>query len=67
MKFNSVFAILLACLLASSVFFETAEAGKKKKLLGALLLGAALGASKPKILPLPLPLPVRPSVGLTPT
>ena len=54
---NTTFCILFACLLASTLYFETVEAGKKKKMLAALLLGAAL-ASKPKIIPLPLPLPV---------
>ena len=56
MKFTSAFALVFACLVASSVFFGAAEA-KKKKIIGALLLGAAL-ASKPKLLPLPLPVPV---------
>ena len=57
MKFISAFGIIFAVLVASSAFFGVAEAGKKKKLLGALLLGAAL-AKKPKIIPLPLPLPL---------
>lgn len=57
MKYLSLFAVVFACLFASSMFFEVAEAGKKKKILGALLLGAAL-ASKPKLLPLPLPIPI---------
>lgn len=55
MKFASVFALVFACLVASSVFIGVAEA-KKKKILGALLLGAAL-AKKPKILPLPVSVP----------
>ena len=49
--------IVFACLVASTVLFEPAEAGKKKKLLAALLLGAALKGGG-KIIPLPLPLPV---------
>ena len=47
MNFRSTLAILLVCLLGSTLFFEAVEAGKKKKIIGALLLGAAL-ASKPK-------------------
>lgn len=52
MKFTSVFALIFACLVASSVFIGMAEA-KKKQLIGALILGAAL-AKKPKFLPLPV-------------
>ena len=52
MKFTTAFALIFACLVASSVFIEQVEAGKKKKLiLGALLLAAL---AKPKILPLPV-------------
>lgn len=61
MKFTTAFALIFACLVASSAFFSMVEAGKKKKLLAAMLLGAAL-AKKPKILPLPLPLPLPVSV-----
>lgn len=58
MKLKSL-AILFACLVAATVLFQTVESSKKKKLLGALLLGAALGGKGGKIIPLPLPLPVR--------
>lgn len=57
MKLSSAFAVAVACLVATSSYFQVAEAGMKKKLLGALLVGAAL-ASKPKFMPLPLPVPV---------
>lgn len=50
-------AILFASLMFTSMFIVDVEAGKKKKILAALLLGAAL-AAKPKILPIPLPVPV---------
>ncbi|KAH9409091.1 Caspase-7 [Tyrophagus putrescentiae] len=56
MKFTTAFSLIFACLVASSVFIEQVEAGKKKKLiLGALLLAAL---AKPKILPLPIPIPI---------
>lgn len=57
MNFRSTFAILMVCLIGTSILFNAVEAGKKKKILGALLLGAAL-FQKPKILPLPLPIPI---------
>jgi len=57
MKLSTGFAILFACLIGASMFIEQTEASKKK-ILRALLAGAALAASKPKLLPLPLPIPV---------
>lgn len=56
MKFSTGFALLFACLIVSSMFFE-AEAAKKK-IMRALLAGLGLLSLKPKLLPLPLPLPV---------
>lgn len=53
---NRVLALLFSCLFISSIMIEHTEAGKKK-ILAALLIGAAL-AAKPKLLPLPLPVPV---------
>ena len=58
MKFAHFFAVVFVALFASSMFFEMAEAGKKKKILKALVAGAILAKLKPKILPLPLPLPI---------
>ena len=54
---KTIMAILFASLMFTSMFIVDVEAGKKKKILAALLLGAAL-AAKPKILPIPLPVPV---------
>lgn len=52
MKFSTAFALIFACLVASSIVIQQVEAGKKKKLIMAALLLAAL--AKPKILPLPV-------------
>ncbi|KAH9413331.1 hypothetical protein DERP_007807 [Dermatophagoides pteronyssinus] len=54
---HSILAIIFATLMFTSMFIVDVEAGKKKKILAALLLGAAL-AAKPKILPIPLPIPI---------
>ena len=56
-KYTSAFALLFACLIVASCFYEMAEAGKKKRLLKYLLLGASMHKTK-KIIPLPLPLPL---------
>ena len=58
MKFAHFFAVVFVALFASTMFFEMAEASKKKKLLKALVAGALLAKLKPKLLPLPLPLPI---------
>lgn len=57
-KFTTTFALLFACLLGTSMFFQMAEAGKKKRKIVKLLLLAASLIKKPKILPLPLPIPI---------
>ncbi|OTF81877.1 hypothetical protein BLA29_012115 [Euroglyphus maynei] len=48
---------MFATIMFTSMFIVNVDAGKKKKILAALLLGAAL-AAKPKILPIPLPIPI---------
>ena len=58
MKFRN-FTIFFVCLFASTLVFENVQAGKKK-LLTALLLGAALGGKGGKVIfPLPLPIPIK--------
>lgn len=58
MKFIHSFAILMAFLVAATMFYAPAPVeAKKKKMLTAILLGALLG-SKQKLMPLPLPLPI---------
>lgn len=54
---KTILAIMFATIMFTSMFIVNVDAGKKKKILAALLLGAAL-AAKPKILPIPLPVPV---------
>src|SRR6218665_1073050 len=55
-KTSTTLVLVFACLIASTLFVVPALA-YKKKLLGAMMLGALLG-SKPKFLPLPLILPL---------
>ena len=44
-KLTTAFAITFACLFATSMFLEVAEAGKQKALLKLLLLGKLLKES----------------------
>ena len=56
MKSSTAIVLLFSCLLGATLFFEPAMA-YKKKLIGAMMLGALMG-SKPKLIPLPLILPI---------